>query len=58
MKKLGNDFDLKDFHRQLLEIGPVQFPVLQKYMNLDLAAKEKNRELPAGSSPFIVICMS
>lgn len=29
---LGDDFDLKDFHRKILEIGPVQFPVLEKYM--------------------------
>lgn len=32
---LGNNFDLKEFHRQILEIGPVQFPVLEKYMNPD-----------------------
>lgn len=32
-KKLGNDFNLKEFHRKILEIGPVQFPVLEKYMN-------------------------
>lgn len=31
-KKLGNDFNLKEFHRRILEIGPVQFPVLEKYM--------------------------
>lgn len=30
---LGQDFSLKDFHRQVLAIGPVQFPVLQKYIN-------------------------
>lgn len=29
----GNDFDLKTFHQQILDIGPVQFPVLKKYMN-------------------------
>lgn len=29
---LGDDFDLKLFHQRILEIGPVQFPVLQKYM--------------------------
>ena len=29
---LGDDFDMKDFHRKILEIGPVQFPVLEKYM--------------------------
>lgn len=32
-QKSGDNFDLKDFHRQILEIGPVQFPVLEKYMN-------------------------
>ena len=31
-KKLGDDFDLKEFHRKILRIGPVQFPVLEKYM--------------------------
>ena len=30
---LGENFDLKSFHQKILEIGPVQFPVLQKYMN-------------------------
>ena len=29
---LGEDFDLKKFHQQLLTIGPVQFPVLKKYI--------------------------
>ena len=32
---LGDDFNLKEFHRQILEIGPVQFPVLEKYMKPD-----------------------
>lgn len=31
-KRLGDDFDLKDFHRRILEIGPVPFPVLEKYL--------------------------
>lgn len=31
-KRLGDDFDLKEFHRRILKIGPVQFPVLEKYM--------------------------
>lgn len=30
---LGKNFDLKAFHQQLLTIGPVQFPVLQKYIS-------------------------
>lgn len=29
---LGNDFDLQDFHKKVLEIGPSQFPVLKKYL--------------------------
>ena len=31
-KRLGDDFDLKEFHHRILDIGPVQFPVLEKYM--------------------------
>ena len=31
-KRLGDDFDLQDFHRRILEIGPVPFPVLEKYL--------------------------
>ena len=30
---LGENFDLKAFHQQILSIGPVQFPVLRKYIN-------------------------
>ena len=29
---MGADFDLKKFHRKIMEIGPVQFPVLEKYL--------------------------
>ena len=32
---LGEDFDLKKFHQQVLAIGPVQFPVLKKYIGND-----------------------
>ena len=28
----GDAFDLKDFHRKVLETGPCQFPVLEKYV--------------------------
>lgn len=34
-KKLGSSFNLKEFHREVLEIGPVQFPVLADYMSSD-----------------------
>ena len=28
----GSSFDIREFHRKVLTIGPVQFPVLEKYM--------------------------
>lgn len=31
--KLEGEFDLVEFHKKILEIGPVPFPILQKYMN-------------------------
>ena len=31
--RLGQDFDLKDFHSRVLKIGGVQFPVLEKYID-------------------------
>lgn len=31
---LGADFRIKEFHQQILEIGPVPFPVLKKYLSL------------------------
>lgn len=31
---LGEDFNLQDFHRRVLEIGPVPFPVLEKYISM------------------------
>lgn len=33
-KRLGQDFDMKDFHRRVLKIGGVQFPVLEKYIDM------------------------
>lgn len=30
---LGNDFDLQDYHRKVLEIGPAPFPILEKYLS-------------------------
>lgn len=32
-EKMGEDFKLRDFHEKILEIGPVAFPVLQKYID-------------------------
>lgn len=31
-KELGNNFDIRKFHKKILEIGPCQFPVLEKYI--------------------------
>lgn len=31
-KELGNTFDLRDFHQKVLETGPCQFPILEKYV--------------------------
>ena len=33
-QKEGNSFDLKEFHRDVLEIGPAPFPIVQKYLGL------------------------
>ena len=31
-KEAGNSFSLKDFHEDLLDIGPAPFPVIEKYL--------------------------
>ena len=31
-KEMGEEFDIKTFHKKILEIGPCQFPVLEKYI--------------------------
>lgn len=31
-KELGENFDIKEFHKKILEIGPCQFPILEKYL--------------------------
>ena len=33
--RLGQDFDLKKFHSQVLKIGGVQFPVIEKYIDAE-----------------------
>lgn len=33
--RLGQDFDLKKFHSQVLKIGGAQFPVLEKYIDVE-----------------------
>lgn len=32
-KEKGDSFDLKKFHKKVLEIGPVPFPILEKYLD-------------------------
>ena len=50
---MGADFDLKKFHRKIMEIGPVQFPVLEKYLKQEFTPSKT--ELPAGSSPCLIL---
>ena len=50
---MGADFDLKKFHRKIMEIGPVQFPVLEKYLKQEFTPSKKER--PAGSSPCLIL---
>lgn len=33
-EKEGDQFDIRKFHKKLLEIGPVQFPVLKRHLGL------------------------
>ena len=62
---LGKNFNLKEFHRKILEMGPVSFPVLKKYMNRELNALSgthtldlmSKKEMPS-ASPFILSCNS
>ena len=49
---LGENFDEKVFHQNLLEIGPVQFPVLQKYMRKRLDTLTTEKEVHVCTSRF------
>lgn len=40
---VGDAFDLKDFHKKILEIGPVQFPVLEKYIRQEYSTEQDGR---------------
>ena len=31
-KEMGEHFDIRKFHQKILEIGPCQFPILEKYV--------------------------
>lgn len=31
-EKMGEQFDIREFHQKILEIGPCQFPILEKYV--------------------------
>lgn len=55
---LGEKFNLKEFHEKILKLGPVPFPVLEKYFRqeTDISSSEKSpgassRQLPALLSP-------
>ena len=51
-KEEGNSFQLKEFHRKVLEIGPAPFPILQKYL---LSGGSDSRRIsffdPSGKQP-------
>lgn len=40
-KNMGEAFDLKAFHQKVLEIGPVPFPILEKYIKQDFSIQQK-----------------
>lgn len=52
-EKQGENFDLKQFHEAILEMGPVQFPVLKKYMDIKLNIK-KERNCPTTVPPSAI----
>lgn len=37
-KEMGEHFDIRKFHQKILEIGPCQFPVLEKYVTPEKAS--------------------
>jgi uncharacterized protein (DUF885 family) len=41
-EKLGEDFDLKEFHRFLLDYGPAPFEILEKHLNIWLDNDRKS----------------
>ncbi len=45
-KELGDAFELKDFHQFLLDIGPAQFNVIEKYL-MEWIDQQKSEALPA-----------
>lgn len=51
-QKLGEDFDLKKFHQKVLDIGPVQFPVLEKYIKEEVNSKKEETLLSGSTSSF------
>lgn len=61
-KALGENFNLKEFHEQILKIGPVQFPVLKKYITASENAESKKESRTArfsasagGSHPAVFL---
>lgn len=37
-KEMGEHFDIRKFHQKILEIGPCQFPILEKYVTPEKAS--------------------
>lgn len=55
-KAAGDDFNLKDFHEKVLEIGPVQFPVLEKYIRMEYE-NNNNETLNHSASHTLLFCL-
>lgn len=47
----GNSFSIKDFHRNLLELGPAPFPVIKKYLLLRYS-EEKTKKAYSSNSLY------
>ncbi len=55
-KILGEKFDLKEFHERILTLGPVPFPVLEKYFRQDAAVSSEKS--PEASSKHLSALLS
>lgn len=52
-QRQGESFDLKEFHEKILKLGPVPFPVLEKYIKGDAIESEKQEALQQAALLFL-----